>query len=402
MSLLIKEARVVTPAPGVGVRRGVAMAELECHPSTDVRVEGGCIVAIGRGLPATGGEEVLEARGRVLLPGFVDCHTHICWAGERLDEWELKRRGVPYLEILAQGGGILATVRAVRNATEEELVRELRGRLDRLLTGGTTTVEVKSGYGLSTVHELKMLRAVRTASIDWAGSVVPTALLGHARDPAVENFVERTVCETLPAVTREFPGVAVDAYCEVGAWSTEECLRLFTAAMAAGHPARVHADQFNALGMTREAVGLGAVSVDHLEASTGSELGLLAASRTIGVILPVTGFHTDGRFANGRALIDAGGALALATNWNPGTAPSGSMPFAIALAVRNCGLTPAEAITAATLNAAAVLGLSDRGVLAPGARADLVLLHHQDERMLAYEVGGDPVAAVVCGGARVR
>ncbi|HEY0945854.1 MAG TPA: imidazolonepropionase [Opitutaceae bacterium] len=402
MSLLVKEARVVTQAPGVGARRGPSMGELLVHPATDVRVEGGCIVAVGRGLPADGAEEVIEARGRVLLPGFVDCHTHACWTGDRLDEWERKRRGVPYLEILAGGGGILATVRAVRSATGEALAAELRGRLDRLLAGGTTTVEVKSGYGLSTDAELKLLRAIREASIDWPGSVVPTALLGHAKDPSIDDFVELTVRETLPAVTREFPRAAVDAYCEEGSWSTSECVRLLAAATAAGHPVRVHADQFHALGMTREAVRLGAVSVDHLEASSKDDLEFLAASRTLGVILPVTGFHTDGRFANGRALIDAGGAVALATNWNPGTAPSGSMPFAIALAVRQCGLTPAEAITASTLNAAAVLGLSDRGVIAPGARADLVLLHHRDERMLAYEVGSDPVAAVVCGGMRVK
>jgi imidazolonepropionase len=209
------------------------------------------------------------------------------------------------------------------------------------------------------------------------------------------------VKEMLPAVAKEFPAITVDAYCEQGAWSLDACVRLFEKA-AKHHPLRAHADQFTSLGLVPEAVRLHARSVDHLEASTKADLQLLASSPAMGVVLPVTGFHTDGRYTRAGFFVDAGGAVALATNCNPGTSPSQSLPLAIALAVRFCGLSPAEAIAAATVNAATVLGLTDRGTIAPGQRADLILLCHKDERQLAYELGGNPVDLVIAGGQIVR
>lgn len=348
---------------------------------------------------------MIDAGGRVLMPAFVDAHTHALFAGDRLDEWELKRRGASYLDILKAGGGIMATVRSVRAASQDELVQLLRTRLGSMLREGTTTVEVKSGYGLSTEHELKMLRAIRAAASGFQGTVVPTALLGHALDPDVPagRFIENMIYETLPAVHAEFPGIAVDAFCEEGAWPLEACIRLFERAIALGHPIRVHTDQFNSLGMTEWAIAHGTLSVDHLEATLPKSLRLVAESRTSAVILPCAGFHTDGRYADGRALVDAGGGerLVLATNLNPGSAPCASMPMAVALAVRMNRLSPQEVIAACTRNAAALLGFSDRGVIAPGKRADLILLRHTDERMLAYEFGGSPVDVVICGGERV-
>ena len=309
----------------------------------------------------------------------------------------MKRRGVPYLEILKKGGGIHATVRAVREATQKQLAANLRDRLAAMLREGTTTVEVKSGYGLTTEAELKMLRAIRRAAADWPGTVVPTALLGHAFEGDLDTYTRMVVKEMLPEISKEFPDIAVDAFCEKEAWSVEACVKLFEKAHK-HHPIRVHADQFNPLGMIPEAVRLFARSVDHLEASRKDDLVALAKSPTLGVILPCTGFHTDGRYARAGFFVDQGGAVALATNCNPGSSPVHSMPFAIALAVRHCGLTPAEAIAAATINAAAVLGLKDRGRIEPGLRADLILLHHKDERLLAYEVGGNPVDRVICNG----
>ena len=310
-----------------------------------------------------------HAHGRVLMPGFVDCHTHACFAGDRLDEWELKQSGASYLDILKSGGGIMSTVRAVRAAGDEELAAALLERLEAIGREGTTTVEVKSGYGLSTADELKMLRAITTA--------------GEA-----EAFVARTIEETLPAVSEAFPGIAVDAYCEDGAWSLEQTVRLFEAAAERGHPLRVHADQFHALGMTEWAAAHGLRSVDHLEASSPEALRALADSPAFGVVLPCSGFHVDGRYADARAFVDAGGALALGTNFNPGSSPCLSMPMAIALAVRHLGLTAHEALAAATVNPAALLGFEDRGRLKPGLRADLVLLRHRDERQLGHEFGG--------------
>lgn len=397
MSLLIRNARILTLGSGARPRRGKELADLGIIPAGEVLVIDDKIAAVGPKVDAPVDAEIIDALGRVLMPGFVDCHTHACWAGDRLDEWEMKLRGVPYLEILKKGGGIHSTVKAVREATQKQLAASLRERLGAMLREGTTTVEVKSGYGLNTEAEMKMLRAIRRAAAEWPGTVVATALLGHAFEGDLDDYARMVVKDMLPEVSKEFPDIAVDAYCEEGAWSVDACVKFFEKARK-HHPVRVHADQFNSLGMIPEAVRMHARSVDHLEASTRKDLIALAQSPTLGVILPCTGLHTDQRFMRSRLFIEQGGALALATNCNPGTSPSHSIPLAIALAVRFCNLTPTEAIVAATVNAATVLNLTDRGTIAPGQRADLVLLHHKDERALAYELGGNPMATVICGG----
>lgn len=417
--LLIREARILRLSRGPRPRRGAKMAELAALDGADVVVTGETIAAVGKDLDAPEGARVIEAAGRILMPGFVDCHTHACWAGDRLDEWGERLAGATYLDVLKAGGGIMSTVRAVRAATEEGLIAGLRRRLDVMLRLGSTTVEVKSGYGLEPGCELKMLRAItrayapssfperhppgpRIGDAPMLPTVVATALLGHALDPDAPDFVEQTITQTLREVHKHYPNIAVDAFCESGAWSVEDSVRLLTAAKKLGHPIRIHADQFNDLGMTTKAVNMGARSVDHLEASSKGSLDALAASSTFGVVLPCCGIHADGRFASVRRFVSAGGLLCLATNFNPGSAPCPSMPMAIAAAVRHCGITPAEAIVAATVNPATLLGFSDRGTIAPGQRADLVLLHHTDERMLAFEFGGDPVDAVVLGGRLIK
>ena len=408
MPLHIRNARILTLAPLTGSgqtappgpRRGKALGDLGIIPVGEVLVADGKISAVGPKIEAPAGSEVIDAAGRVLMPGFVDCHTHACWAGDRLAEWDMKLNGVPYLEILKQGGGIHATVKAVREATQKQLAAGLRERLGPMLREGTTTVEVKSGYGLTTEAELKMLRAIRRAAGEWPGTVVPTALLGHAFEGKLDEYARMVVKDMLPEVAKEFPDIAVDARCDDDAWNVEACVKLFEKA-AKYHPIRVHTDQFTPLGMIPEAIRLHARSVDHLEAAKKDHLIQLAKSPTIGVILPGTGLHTDQRFARAGFFVTQGGAIALATNCNPGSSPTHSMPFAIAMAVRFCGLTPAEAIVAATVNATAVLGLVDRGTIEPGKRADLILLRHRDERALAHELGGNPVDLVICGGARV-
>lgn len=398
MSLVIRNARVLTLA-GPRPRRGALLGDLGVYKRADVIVQGDRIESVGAGTAGRGGAlQEIDAAGRVLMPAFVDCHTHASWAGDRLDEWQMKLKGAAYLDILKAGGGIMSTVRAVHKASEEELTRLLVGRLRAMIRAGSGTIEVKSGYGLMAPEELKMLRAIVAAGKVVHARIVPTALLGHAIDPDQPKFVEQTIEETLPAVSLAHPGIAVDAFCESGAWPLKDSVRLFDKAKSLGHPIRVHADQFNSLGMTREAVRLGAVSVDHMEASTESDLAALAASNTFGVILPCCGFHVDGRYAKPRGFIDADGLLAIATNYNPGSAPSPAMPFAISLAVRHCGLSISEAILAATLNPACLLGLQDRGQIVPGQRADMILLHATDERMLAYEVAADVVETVILGG----
>ena len=400
-SLLIRHARILTLAGAPRPRRGAALRELGVIERGDVLVQEGKISAVGTDLPAPAETEIIEAEGRVLMPGFVDCHTHACWAGDRLEEWDMKLKGVPYLEMLKRGGGIHATVRAVREATRKQLAANLRARLDLMLRSGTTTVEVKSGYGLTIEAELKMLHAIQRAAHEWPGTVVPTALLGHAVEGSVDDYTRMVVREMLPQVWHEFPGITIDAYCEKDAWPVEACVRLFERARKHGLPIRVHADQFNSLGMVPEALRLHAVSIDHLDVTTLADATALAQSHTFGVILPVSSFQTNGRFARTRKLLELGGLLALATNCNPGTAPTHSMPLAIALAVRFCNLTPAEAIAACTVNAASLLGLNDRGTIEVGQRADLILLRHRDERLLAYELGDNPVDVVVCAGRKI-
>jgi len=400
MRLLIRNARIVTLAGDTRPRRGAALRELSVIDHGDVLVGEGKIEAVGAKLDLPEGTEVVEAAGRVLMPGFVDCHTRACWAGDRLGEWEQTLRGVSRREILQAGGGAPAIVRAVRAETRKQLAARLKPRLDALLREGTTTIEVKSGYGLAAAEEMKMLEAIGRASNEWPGTVVPTALLGSGFEGNLDDYARMAVKEMLPEVARAFPDIAVDAICERDAWSVDACVRLFEKARKY-HPIRVHADRFSSLGMIPEAIRLGARSVDQLEAASKADLLQLAQSPAVGVILPCTGFESNQRYARAGFLVDAGGAVALATGCGPETAPTHSMPLTIALAVRHCGLTPAEAIASCTVNAAAVLNLRDRGTIEPGQRADLVLLRHRDERLLAWELGGNPVDLVICAGRKV-
>jgi len=398
---LIRNARVITLATGDAPRRGKAMRELSVLERGDVLMRDGLIVAIGPRLDATAEFEI-DAGGGVLTPGFVDCHTHACWAGDRLDEFERTLAGADYLPILKSGGGIMSTVRATRAASVEELRTLTITHLNRMLAMGTTTAEVKTGYGLRTDAECRMLQAILAAGQGGGASaarVIPTFLGAHAIDREQPHFVQRTIDETLPAIVKMRPGIVCDAYCEDGAWSLEETTRLFERASALGCPLRIHTDQFNSLGATRMAIGMGAVSVDHLEAITDDDIALVARSKTTAVLLPISGFCTDGRYAPGRRLIDAGAAVAIASNCNPGSAPSPSIPFAMSLACRMMKLRPTEAITACTINASHMLGIGDRvGRIAPGYAADLVLWDERDERALAYEIAGAPAAMVMAGG----
>lgn len=390
MSLFVSDARVVF---GDG-----RPAEAHVH----VRIRAGKIAEVSAELRPEANEPVLRADGRVLMPGFVDAHTHALWAGDRWADFEASLQGKTYAEIARAGGGIMSTVRAVRAASEQQLADHLQQRLGAMLREGTTTLEVKSGYGLDAENELKMLRAIDTAARDFPGTIVKTALLGHAVDPRVPDFVERTIDETLSRVHEEFPAVAIDAFCEAAAWSVDDVRRLFERARQLGHPLRLHVDQFTRLGGLALARELGIRSVDHLEATSAEELEALAASETFGVMLPATAFHLNTAYPKAGAFLRAGGPLVLASNLNPGSAPGSSLPFTVALAVRRCGISVDEAIVAITSRAAELLGFPDRGRVERGQRADLVLLRHRDPRLLALEFGGNPVDAVIVGGELVH
>lgn len=405
---VFRDCRVVGLPAEQGLSRSAAFGQLATLARADVTVDKGQIRIITpvladsarkRNVPR-GTTEVL-CHGRVLMPGFIDAHTHACFAGSRYEEWEQKRRGVPYLEILRRGGGIMSTVRATRAASEAELAELLLERLWVMLRCGTTSVEVKSGYGLGTEHEMKMLRAIASAARQWPGTVRMTALLGHAIDEAQPGFVGITVRQTLATLAAEFPpeaGTAVDVFCEEGAWSFDQSVLLINRARELGFVVRAHADQFNALGLVAAAPRLGLASVDHLEVTGKQALIELAASATAGVWLPNTPLHLGSPQGKPRPFVEAGGAMCIASNYNPGSGPSASMPETIAHAVRCLNLTVPEAINAATINPSRLLRLPDRGVIKVGARADLLLLRHRDERALAFELGESGVQLVMCAG----
>jgi imidazolonepropionase len=346
-------------------------------------------------------DEELDAGGRVVMPGFVDPHTHVIYAGNRIDEFELRLKGATYEEIMASGGGIRSTVRATRAASDSEILSQTERRLRRMLAHGTTTAEVKSGYGLDPEHELRLLRLIRTLAATQPVRLVPTFLGAHAVPPEFDGRSEAYVDlveEMLPQVR----GLAeyCDVFCDEGAFTLAQTERILRRARELGLGLRVHADEFASLGATRLAVELGAASADHLMVTPEGDRAFLAASDVAAVLLPGTAFGLGKRaYANGRAWVDAGAIVALATDCNPGTAPGESMPFVIALACRALGLTPAEAVVAATLNAAYCLNRAHEvGSLVAGKSADLLILDAEDYRELAYRFGTNPVAAVIVGG----
>ncbi len=373
--------------------------------------EGEVITAVGpsRELRAAYPHEpACDAAGCVVMPGFVDPHTHLLWAGDRAAEFEMRLKGATYLEILAAGGGILSTVRATRAASQETLLAEARPRLRSMLAHGTTTAEAKTGYGLELETELKMLAALLALDKEGPLDLAITFLGAHAipldfkEDP--QSYVECVVREMLPTVRRWWgenaPGRSlpfVDVFCETGAFSLAQTRQILEAARELGFPLKVHADEFDNLGGTSLAVELGAASADHLVAVSPDDIAALARSGTVAVTLPCTPFGlAEARYAPVEAILKAGGIVALATDLNPGTAWCESMQFAIALACRYMRLTPAQAIAASTINAAAAIHRADRvGSLEPGKQADLLILDVPDYRHLGYRFGTNLVKKVI-------
>jgi imidazolonepropionase len=340
----------------------------------------------------------VDAGGMAVIPGFVDAHTHIVWLGDRGDEYAQRAGGASYEEIAGRGGGIMSTVRATQRGSVAELTAAARVRAARMLQLGTTTVEVKSGYGLDHDAEMRQLEAARELHADpELPDVVPTYLPLHAAPPSPRaEFLDSVIREGLPraASLARF----VDAFCDEGAYSVEECAQLFTAAQALHLRPKLHAEQRAHTGGAALAARVGAVSADHLEHAGDDDLRALAASRTVGVLLPGAALVLGGPPPPGRRLCDAGARVAVATDCNPGTCYSESMPLMVSLAVATAGLTPAEALVAATAGGAAALALDDRGILRPGLRCDLCVLDTPHWIDVAYHLGAHPVATVIRGG----
>jgi len=401
--LLVRDLeQLATPARGGAPVRGSALGEVEVLEDAFVLCAGETIEAVGRmrDLPALDGDvRELDGRGLCAVPGLVDCHTHAAFAGDRVDEFSLRAAGAGYEELHARGGGILSTVRATRAAGEDGLRANVERHRGWMLRHGTTTFEAKSGYGLDRDTELASLRAIRAAG------GIPTWLGAHAVPPEfggdADAYLDFALAEVLPEAATL--AEAADVFLERGAFDAAQARRYLEACRAAGLALRLHGDQFSEQGAIPLAVELGARSVDHLEATGPDGVRELAASDVVAVLLPASALFLGRAMPPGRALVDAGAAVALATDFNPGSAFCESLPLCCSLAATQMTLSPAEALTACTVNAAHVLGRADTvGRVAPGYRADLVLLDATDWRHLGYHLGGDVVAGLVLAGEPVE
>ena len=400
--LLVRDlAQFVSPAGAGAPLRGRALAELDRVDGAFVLIEDGRIAAVGsmRELPALDdGVEELDGRGLCAVPGLVDCHTHPAFGGDRLEEFSLRAAGASYEELHAAGGGILATVRATRDAGETGIAEAVDRHRGWMLRQGTTTWEGKSGYGLDRDTELASLRAIRAAG------GVPTWLGAHSVPSEfadADAYLDFVLAEVLPDAARI--AEAADVFLERGAFDAAQARHYLEACREAGLALRLHGDQFTEAGAVPLAVELGARSVDHLEATGDDGVRALASSDVTGVLLPASALVLGRPMPPGRALVDAGAAVALATDFNPGSAFCESLPLVCALAATQLGLGPAEALAACTVNAAHVLGRADDvGRLAPGYAGDVVLLDAPDWRHLAYHLGGELVHTVIVRGEPTR
>ncbi len=407
MSLLIRGAHQVATPLGHAARRGDELAKLDIRPHAVVRCEGGRITFVGEesehGRLFGDTDETLDAAGGCVLPGFVDPHTHPVWAGSREDEFDRRLRGESYMEIASTGGGINATVRATRAASTEELLGGTLARLDNFLTHGTTTIEAKSGYGLDLETEVRMLEVIRRANRKHPIDLHPTCLAAHEVPPEYrddpEAWVRRLIEEIHPEISRLGLAEAVDVFCETGVFDLEQTRSLLADAADLGWRIHLHADELTPLGGAELAVELDALSADHLMCVTPAGIAALAGSDTVAVLLPGTSFFLRSRYAPPRDLIDAGCAVAVATDCNPGSSPTESMPTILALACLGMGMEVAEALTAATLNAAAAIGRAhELGSIEVGKRADIVILNAPTYHHLVYHYGINPVRHVIKGG----
>jgi imidazolonepropionase len=397
--LLIRGLRqVVSPAGRDAPLRGHALADVDWIDDGYVLCDGGTIEAVGRMAdlgPLAGDVVELDGRGLCAIPGLVDCHTHPAFGGDRVEEFSLRAAGASYEELHAAGGGILSTVRATRAAGEDGLRTAVARHGGWMLRAGTTTFEGKSGYGLDRETELASLRAIRDAG------GVATFLGAHALPPEFDDgdaYVDFLIDEVLPEAATV--AEAADVFLERGAFDAAQARRYLEACREHGLALRLHGDQFTEAGAIPLAIELGARSVDHLEATGVDGVTALAASEVTGVLLPASALFLGRPMPPARALVDAGAAVALATDFNPGSAFCESLPLVMSLAATQLKLAPAEALSACTVNAAHVLGRACRlGRIAPGYAADLVLLDAPDWRYVAYHLAGDVVATVIKDGA---
>lgn len=394
-----------------GPQRGKSLGTLGIIDNGAVVIRDEKIIAVGTTgelRAAYPGEPRLDANGCVLMPGFVDPHTHVIWGGDRANEFEMKMAGAKYLDILAAGGGIISTVRSTRTASIETLIAQTRPRLLRMFSHGTTTVEAKTGYGLQTATELRLLKALLALDDETPLDLLFTFLGAHAIAPEYKDNPQGytdLICETMLPILKEWWGTHaprlslpfVDVFCEDKAFDLEQSRQILTKAKSLGFPLKIHADEFANIGGASLAVELGAASADHLVKTSDADIAALGKSDTVAVALPCTPFGlAEKEYTPAHKLIEADAILALATDCNPGTSWNESMQMAIALSCRYMGLTPAQAIAAATINAAHAIRRSDTvGSIEAGKQADMLILSVPDYRHLGYRYGTNLVKQVI-------
>lgn len=385
---------------------GKAMQELPLLENAWLRIEGDRIQAYGKmeNLKKIEGEKTLDSKGKIVLPSFIDSHTHLVFAGSREDEFVMRLKGKTYEEIASAGGGILNSAKKLQNTSEEELFESAWNRLQELIQGGTGAIEIKSGYGLNTAAELKMLRVIRRIK-EQSPIPVKASFLGAHFYPAEyknnhEGYLKLIEEEMLPRIAQEGLADYVDAFCEKVAFSAEETERVVAAGVKQGLKPKIHTNQFNSMGGIELAVKHNALSVDHLEVINAEEIAVLKNSDTIATLLPSAPFFLSDPYQPAREILDAGIPVALASDFNPGSSPSGRMSFVIALACIKLKMTPEEAINAATINAAFALELeSEMGSISPGKKANLIISKEiPSYGFIPYSFGYDAIDQVIING----
>ncbi len=400
-TLFTNISQLVTPI-GAGARGGKQQAELQITPDAAFAVQDGKIAWIGQQKDWTGtAREVKDLGGCAVVPGLIDPHTHAVWAGNRLADFEARASGVQYEQILKSGGGIRSSIRDTSAASLEQLVDLALPRLLALQSSGATTIEVKSGYGFSLEAELRCLEAIKILQSKLQAHLEPTLLIHVPPQNASERpaYLEMVCSELIPQA--QPLAKAVDVFIEREAFNLLETRRILETAQNHGLAVKLHADQFHCIGGLELGVELGALSVDHLEVSGQPQIAAIAKSQTIATILPGVTLHLGLPAAPARALLEAGAAVAIGTDLNPGSSPVFSLQMALALGVRLNRLTPAEALVACTVNAAAALGLPNRGRLEVGCVADALVLHSSNWLEVAYLLGANPVKTVLIAGQEV-
>ena len=398
--LIVKNIGMLATPEGKTARRGAEQNEIKVLRDAYVVVEDGVVIEIGTGDRDIPGAEVLDAGGKLVTPGLVDAHTHLIFGGWRQNELGLKLHGATYLDILAMGGGILSTVNATRNATEDELVDKAREALDEMLSLGVTTVEAKSGYGLDMDNELKQLRAIRRLNEEHPMDLVSTFLGAHAVPKEYKDDREayiRLLCdEVIPAVAKEKLAEFCDVFCETGVFSAAESKTILEAGKKWGLIPKIHADEIDPIGGSQLTAEVGAISAEHLIVCPPAGIEAMAKAGTVACLLPATSFYLGSTFAPARAMIEKGVAVAMASDFNPGSCPSLNLQLVMNLGCLKYRLTPEEVLTAVTLNGAAAIHRADRlGSLEVGKQGDLVLWNAPDLDYICYRMGSNLVNTVV-------